>query len=119
MALSRLAQQFADEIREHDWSDAHNRLDRAGHRRADDRPSSAAPLAEEESDYIRTNVMWVTAQVLRYNDRNFDVHEFAERAGVPASIRLRKDGSPSGAIDMGLRINRDGEAHVPGTRDFS
>ncbi len=119
MALSRLAQQFADEIREHDWSDAHTRLDRAGHRRIDDRSTTAEPLTEEEADRIRTNVMRVTAQVLRYNDRNFNVHEFAERAGVPDSIRLRKDGSTSAAIDMGLRFNRDGEAHVPGTRDFS
>ena len=34
--LSRIAQQHADEIRQHDWSDAPWRIDRAGHSREHD-----------------------------------------------------------------------------------
>ncbi|GAA3081775.1 hypothetical protein GCM10017600_75110 [Streptosporangium carneum] len=33
MALGRLAREFAAEIANHDWSDATERLDRAGHKR--------------------------------------------------------------------------------------
>jgi hypothetical protein len=36
MALSRLAEDFAAEIRNHDWSDAPWRADRAGHDRSRD-----------------------------------------------------------------------------------
>ena len=34
--LSHIATAFADEISNHDWSDAPYRLDRAGHHREDD-----------------------------------------------------------------------------------
>lgn len=43
MALSRLAQEFAAEIANHDWSDAPYRTDRAGHQNSDDRPSRQGP----------------------------------------------------------------------------
>lgn len=118
MALSRIAQQFADEIALQDWSDAHSRLDRAGHSREVDRTTSAQ-LTPDETDAVRTNVMWVVAQVLLYNDPNFDPHEFAEAAGVPASIRLTSRGKPSGAIDHGLRQRQStGEVSQPGDPNF-
>lgn len=115
MVLSRIAQEFADEIKQHDWSDAHTRLDRAGHSRKFDR-TSAAQLPPEQTERVRTNVMWVVAQVLKYNDPNLDVHEFAEACDVPERIRLRKDGTPSGAIPAGLRIgSATGTVGKPGT----
>lgn len=118
MALSVLAQQFADEIKLQDWSDAHSRLDRAGHSREVDR-TSAPQLTPGETDAIRTNVMWVVAQVLSYNDPNFNVHEFAEAAGVPDSIRLTSRGKLSGAIAYGLRHNSaSGRYSAPGDPTF-
>jgi hypothetical protein len=56
--------------------------------------------------------MWVTAQALSDHDPNFDVHAYAEAAGVSAAYRLRKDGAPSGAIPAGLR-STDGIAYTP------
>ncbi|MEU8158143.1 hypothetical protein AB0B94_31195 [Micromonospora sp. NPDC048986] len=104
MALSRLAQQFADEIRNHDWSDAPYRADKAGHKREHDTSRgrhNVPQLAPEETDTIRLNVMWVTAQVLAYNDPNFDVYEFAEACGVDTTT---PSGRPrSGHITAGLR----------------
>lgn len=102
--LSRLASEFAAEIANHDWSDAPYRLDRAGHRRCDDSPSKqTVQLSPEETDSIRTNVMWVVAQVLKHSDPNLDLHEFAEACGVPRRITHRTDGSLSDAITFGLR----------------
>lgn len=116
MALSRLAAEFAAEIRNHDWSDAPYRTDRAGHRREDDRlDRQSEQLSRAETDRIRMNVMWVTAQVLGHADPNFDEHEFAEAAGVnPYDSRGRK----SGAITMGLRKVGD-QYCQPGTRDIA
>jgi hypothetical protein len=56
--LSRLAAEFAAEIKNHDWSDAHLRTDRAGHSRSTDshRPETGA-LSAEETDRVRVNVM--------------------------------------------------------------
>ena len=116
MPLSRIAQEFADEIRKHDWSDAHTRLDRAGHDRTVDHTTAPA-LSANETDNIRTNVMWVAAQVLRFEDPNFPVHEFAVACGVPHRITHNSDGRASGAIGAGIRI-LDGVVAVPGTWDF-
>jgi hypothetical protein len=82
MALSRLAQQFADEIKLHDWSDAPFRADRAGHRR--DRDSNAhnyPQLDAGQTETVKVNAMWVVAQVLSYNDPNFGIEEFAQACG--------------------------------------
>lgn len=117
--LNRLAREFAAEISSHDWSDAPYRLDRAGHQRRFDRARSSSdqqPLSEQETAYVRTNVMWVTAQVLRNADPNLDLYEYAAACGVPWSIIHRTNGSHSGAIKYGLRWE-DGECtevSVPG-----
>lgn len=114
MALSRQAQQFADEIRNHDWSDAPFRADRAGHQREHDTNRGPTQLSAAETDNIRMNVMWVTAQVLAYNDPNFDVYEFAEACGVKTTT---PPGRRDGGILAGLR-QRDGRYARPGTWDF-
>jgi hypothetical protein len=111
--LSRLATEFAAEIANHDWSDAPWRLDRAGHKRHMDTHSTGQVLTRDETDNVRTNVMWVTAQVLKHLDPNLDLHEYATACGVPRSITHRKDGSKSGAIDAGIRFI-DGLAYPPG-----
>jgi hypothetical protein len=116
MALSRLAREFAAEIKNHDWSDAPYRRDRAGHRREHDHGWEDKPhLSEFETECVRTNVMWVAAQVLNYSDPNLDVYEFAEACGIntmTANGRRR-----SGHIGHGLRYNRgllDDELAAPG-----
>lgn len=115
MALSRLAEAFAAEIRNHDWSDAPWRADRAGHDRSTDSNRVARePLQPHETDTVRLNAMWVTAQVLAYMDPNFDVYEFAESAGV--DIRTPR-GDRSGHIYYGLRRTADGRYCRPGTWD--
>jgi hypothetical protein len=112
MTLSRLAAQFAAEINQHDWSDAPYRADKAGHRNDHDR-GSARQLLQTETDTVRMNVMWVTAQVLGYNDPNFDMYEYARACGVNTST---PSGRPnSGAIRYGLRIDGAGRYHRPGT----
>lgn len=103
--LNRRAREFAVEICSHDWSDAPYRLDRAGHdRRLDSRPSADC-LSVEETDRLRTNVVWMVAQVLKHEDPNLDLWEFAAACGVPRSITHRSNGSPSGTISNGLRWN--------------
>ena len=115
MALSRIAKQHAAEIRNHDWSDAPYRIDRAGHSREDDRGKrTVEQLSPGETDRIRLNVIWTTAQVLAYNDPNFNVHEFAEAAGAPGYLLYRSDGKPSGGIAAGLRIRYDEDANPTG-----
>lgn len=111
MPLSRLAQQMADEIRQHDWSDAPHRADRAGHRRDDDKRPTAQ-LEPVETNRVRMNVMWVTAQVLGYNDPNFDVYEYAQACGVDIHTR---SGARDGGIAAGLRTFTDGSYARPGT----
>ncbi|MET8278372.1 hypothetical protein [Micromonospora sp. NPDC005174] len=117
MPLSRLAQQFADEIRQHDWSDAPYRADRAGHNRADDARNypHLPQLAPRETDTVRMNVMWVAAQVLGYNDPNMDVYEFAEACGV--DTRTPSGHPRSGVITAGLRKTFNGGYVRPGARD--
>jgi len=104
--LSTIAQALAEEIAAQDWSDAHNRADGARHDRAADH-TTTTQLSPAEAEFVRVNVMWVTAQALSAHEANFDVHAFAEAAGVDPRFRLRSDGSPSGAIPAGLRPNYD------------
>ncbi len=107
VALSRIAQMHADEIRNHDWSDAPYRTDRAGHNRASD-TNPTLQLDSDQTARVRTNVMWVTAQVLAYNDPNFDVIEFADACGVERG---------SGWIKAGLRRSTRGGYAAPGAWD--
>lgn len=117
--LSRLAREFAAEIRAHEWSDAPYRIDRAGHSRSvDNRRGQTPEHSPEETDRIRANVALVVAQVLGYADPNFDPWEFVEAAGVPRRISRRSDGSRSGAISNGLRLNSAGGHMPPGARTF-
>lgn len=104
--LSRLAREFAAEIRFQDWSDAHTRLDRAGHRREED-PSSANydQLDEIATDAVRTNVFWVVAQVLKHEDPNLDLHEFAAACGVPDEYVRTRNGRLNGLITAGIRFS--------------
>lgn len=112
MPLSHVARMHAAEIRNHDWSDAPFRIDRAGHDRAFD-GGRGRQLSEEETDRIRTNVMWVTAQVLGYQDPNFDVYEFAAACGVEVMTR---SGRLNGGIEAGVRLHNGRYMH-PGTWD--
>lgn len=109
MALSRLAAEFAAEIKQHDWSDAPWRIDRAGHQREHDSNAGHQVLSPEETDNIRTNVMWVAAQVLAHADPNFDPQEFAAACGVSL---------PAGYIAAGLRMSALGGYVEPGTRNM-
>ncbi|WP_159800889.1 hypothetical protein [Arthrobacter zhaoguopingii] len=111
--LNRLAAEFAAEIANHDWSDAPYRLDRAGHHRDHDTNRGKQVLEPAEADAIRTNVMWVAAQVLKHADPNLDLHEFAEACGVPRRFTHTKHGQLNGMIDAGIRM-RDGQALTPG-----
>lgn len=111
--LSRHARELAAEIKSHDWSDGPYRIDRAGHqRRFDGKKKSSEVLTAEETERLRTNVMLVTAQVLKYEDPNLDLHEYAAACGVPRSITHRANGTPSDAIKYGLRWDDD-QATVP------
>ena len=111
--LNRRARELAAEIKSHDFSDAPYRFDRAGHqRRFDGKKKSSKVLTAEETNFLRTNVMFVTAQVLKYEDPNLDLHEYATACGVPRSITHRANGSPSDAIKYGLRWDDD-QATVP------
>lgn len=102
MALSRLAAQFAAEIALHDWSDAPYRADRAGHRREHDSNAHlSAQLNAADTETVKVNAMWVTAQVLAYNDPNFDVNEFAKACGF--SERRASGYRWGGTFAAGLR----------------
>ncbi len=114
MALSKIARDFAREISNHHWSDAPYRRDRAGHNRDSDTRAGDRVLNDQETDAVRTNVMWVTAQVLGYHDPNFNVYEFAEACGV--DIRTRR-GDLDGSIRAGVR-EQYGRYMRPGTWEF-
>lgn len=118
MTLSRLAEEFAAEIRNHDWSDAPWRADRAGHDRALDRRAAATTkqLEPDETETVRVNVMWVTAQVLLHADINLDLHEFAIACGVHPRYVYRTDGSRSQGLVNGIRTVGGQVAH-PGSWD--
>lgn len=114
--LSRLAREFAAEINYHDWSDAHTRLDRAGHRREHDRAASAnaAQLSPEETGRVRTNAFWVVAQVLKHEDPNLDLFEFAAACGVPDEYIHTSRGAQNGTITAGIRfVDSAGERARP------
>jgi hypothetical protein len=114
--LSRLAREFAAEIVNHDWSDAPWRLDRAGHRREFDSNRGQQVLTTQETDHVRTNVMWVAAQVLLHSDPNLDLHEFATACGIPRRITHNSNGRPSGGIPAGIRLvdHESGLTAAPG-----
>jgi hypothetical protein len=118
MTLSRIAAEFAAEIRNHDWSDAPYRRDRAGHDRSNDsrRAADVKQLNAAETAAVRTNVVWVTAQVLLHADPNLNVLEFAEACGVERSFLYRSDGKPSGGLMAGIR-QVDGKIARPGSWD--
>ncbi|MFD3596403.1 hypothetical protein ACFWU5_27090 [Nocardia sp. NPDC058640] len=112
MALSRVARKFADEIRNHDWSDAPFRVDRAGHRRESDvvKSSRTSQLELQQTDFVRMNVMWVVGQVLWSEDPNFQPYEFADACGVDI---YAKSGRLNGGIEMGFRRDAEGRACSP------
>jgi len=82
-------------------------------RRDTDTKRPATVLSEMETDAVRTNVMWVTAQVLLHADPNLDPHEYAVACGVPRRITHTTHGDPSGTITSGIRKD-DGRVHRPG-----
>ncbi|WP_371566225.1 hypothetical protein [Streptomyces canus] len=112
MPLSKLARDFAREINNHDWSDAPYRRDRAGHSRTGDTNRGDRVLTEKETNAVRTNAMWVAAQVLGYYDPNFSVYEFAEACGVDT---LTRRGDRDGTILAGVRHDGYGRYMRPGT----
>ena len=104
--LSRLARKFAAEIRYQDWSDAHTRLVRAGHRREHDPVSvNSEQLGETGTDAVRTNVFWVVAQVLKHEDPNLDLYEFAAACGVPDDYVHLRNRRQNGMITAGIRFD--------------
>lgn len=115
--LSTLAQAFANEIRNHDWSDSPYRLDRAGHRREHDRKPSKDQLSPRETDRVRMNVTWVAAQVLLGQDANLNLLEYAEQCGVPTDLTRGSTGkgAESGALRNGLRLMH---ASIPGPASY-
>lgn len=107
--LSRTAELMAMEIRNHDWSDAPYRVDRAGHRRDKDTNSAGiTPLDRKDTEDVLTNVMFVTAQVLGSDDPNFDPMEYAKACGVPERYL-------NGFVDSGIRKNEFGLIESPET----
>ncbi|SEC88432.1 hypothetical protein SAMN05216489_01875 [Streptomyces sp. 3213] len=114
MALSKIASDFAREISNHDWTDAPYRRDRAGHSRITDTNRGDRVLTDAETEAVRTNVMWVTAQVLGYRDPNFDVYEFAEACGV--NTRNYR-GDRDGTVRAGIR-EQYGRYARPGSWEF-
>lgn len=110
--LSRIAQEHAREIANHDWSDAPYRADRAGHDRTIDH-TQGTQLGPQETDRVKMNVMWTTVQVLMHADPNLDILEFAVACGLPRNITHNKDGRPSGALLAGIRFD-DGQVASPG-----
>lgn len=117
MALSRLAREYAAEIRAHDWSDAPYRADRAGHRREDDRGWRDRPrLSERETEIVRLNVMWVVGQVLGHAGvlRLDEIYEWAEACGCDTNTPAGRPRSRQ--IRYGFRFDGDafaGPAAVP------
>lgn len=115
MALSRLAAEFAAEIKQQDWSDAPFRPDRAGHQRwMDGNNPAIRQLESDETDILKLNIMWNTAQVLAHRDPNFDVYEYAEACGIANRHIYTSSGRKSGGITGGLRQD-EGGYHRPGT----
>lgn len=115
MALSRLAAEFAAEIKQQDWSDAPYRADRAGHQRwMDGNNPTIQQLGEDATELLMLNIVWNTAQVLAHSDPNFDVYAYAEACGVGKKLIYTSSGRKSGGITAGLRRD-EGGYHRPGT----
>lgn len=114
MALSRLAREFAAEIRAHDWSDSPYRSDRAGHRREDDKDHESKPrLDEKQTGIVQLNVAWVVGQVLGHAGllTADDIYEWADACGCQTSTL---SGRPrSGHIKFGFRWRGDGVFAAP------
>lgn len=101
--LARLHAAIAEEIRIHDWSDAHSRLDGARHDRARDR-TAARTLSADETESVRMNAIWVVGQALADHDPNFSIRAFAEAAGASAAhLRTRDGRRDNGMIEAGIR----------------
>lgn len=75
MALSALAAEMAAGIAAFPWEQVR-----------------MPPLSEGEAESVRLNVMWVTAQVLGYNDPNLDLLEFARACGCTRSRKFIESG---------------------------
>lgn len=119
MTLSRLAQEFAAEIKQHDWSDAPWRIDRAGHDRETDTKAKPEVLDRDDTDRLRWNVVLVTAQVLKYSDPNLNLAEFAIACGLPFRLTGTIE-RPDGGLKAGIRMSNDVPPKIarPGTWDF-
>lgn len=95
---------LAEQIRNQDWSDAHTRLDGAGHNRITDK-TTTAQLTPEESERVRMNVIWVVGQALADHDPNFSIRHFAESAGASQAFLVTRDGKrKNGMIEAGIRV---------------
>ena len=117
--LSRIATEFAAEIRDHDWSDAPYRIDRAGHRREHDgRHKSEDVLDDGKTDRLRINVVWVTAQVLMHADPNLDLAEFALACGVDRDFIYKSGRRVNGWLTNGIRVDMEGRVTPPGNEDL-
>jgi hypothetical protein len=98
----------------YDWSDAPYRIDRAGHQRwMDGNNPNIHQLDESQTNAVKLNVVWVTAQVLGYHDPNLNIYEFAEACGVPSRTLYTSRGQKSGILPNGLR-RHDGGYVRPG-----
>ena len=119
--LSVMASQLADEVRNHDWSDAPYRFDRAGHQRDFDSPGkrSAQVLDERETTILVANVAAVLAQVLRHNDPNLPLQEFFEACGVSHRLTRTSSGRESGALKAALRWTEPDVPAKPGGYEAS
>jgi len=119
MTLSRLAREFAAEIKQHDWSDAPWRIDRAGHDRKTDTKAGTTVLSAEETDRVRWNAVLVTAQVLKYSDPDLNLAEFAIACGLPPRLTGTVQ-RPDGGLKAGIRMSNDEPPKIarPGTWDF-
>jgi hypothetical protein len=72
-------------------------------------------LDPRQTDSVRTNVMWVVAQVLGHADPNLDPYEFAEACGV--DTRTPSGRPRSGHITAGLRGSAPATARLASRRD--
>ena len=100
--LSHVAQLLALEIKNQDWSDAHNRSDGARHDRTADRTQTPR-LQPDEAATVKMNVVWVVAQALAAAEPGFNARAFAELAEVDPGYLLTRRGTPNGMIEAGIR----------------
>jgi hypothetical protein len=72
-------------------------------------------LDTAQTETAKMNVMWVTAQVLSYNDPNFDAAEFANACGIGeysvagyrwgGSIEAGMRGAPGNRLEPGFPLS--------------